>query len=89
MCKWGETKRLSILRPVGSVKMIDVDECIYDLISVLNLGGIFTAASCCGHGKRPGRIILESGRELFLAADYEEGTKIDKIFNNAGYEPIN
>lgn len=89
MCKWGETKVISILRPMGGIKDVDIDKCIVDLIQTLNAGGEFTAASCCGHGKRPGRIILESGRELFLASSYEEGTKIDKIFNNAGYKPIN
>ncbi len=38
----------------GRVQCIDF--CIHNIIAALNAGGVRTAASCCGHGKIPGRI---------------------------------
>jgi hypothetical protein len=42
------------------------DPCIADLIGALNLYGIETVASCCGHGNNEGRISLKDGRDLTL-----------------------
>jgi len=44
----------------------DVDLCIADIVAALNAANIRTTASCCGHGKMDGRILLEDGRELFV-----------------------
>ena len=41
-----------------------VDRCIARLGQSLNAGGVYTVASCCGHGKRPGSIVLLDGRTL-------------------------
>jgi hypothetical protein len=41
-----------------------IDACIRPLVAALNAGGIATLASCCGHGKRTGRVILQDGTEL-------------------------
>ena len=44
----------------------DVDICIADIVAALNAANIRTEASCCGHGKMTGNIILEDGRELMI-----------------------
>ena len=51
----------------GRVQCIDF--CIHQIVAALNAGGIRTLASCCGHGKMPGRIDLEDGRTLVVADD--------------------
>ena len=43
-----------------------IDFCIHKIIAALNAGGVRTLASCCGHGKIPGRIDLECGRVLII-----------------------
>ena len=45
-------------------RRVDIDFCIADIVAALNAAGIITVASCCGHGKMPGNIALEDGREL-------------------------
>jgi len=40
----------------------DVDLCIADIVAALNAANITTVASCCGHGKIDGNILLEDGR---------------------------
>lgn len=73
MCLHGETIRLEVPIPAGlshtgkarwDVKPIDA--CLAPIIAALNEGGILTAASCCGHGKGDGSIILHDGRELVI-----------------------
>ena len=82
MCKWGEQVIISIptkKNPHGGTR-ISIDRCMTDLIHALNDGGMFTVASCCGHEKMPGNIILEDGRELFIVSDYKEARRMEKIF---------
>jgi hypothetical protein len=43
-----------------------IDKCIVSIVSALNDAGIYTTASCCGHGKRDGSILLLDGRELTI-----------------------
>lgn len=43
-----------------------IDYCIHHIVAALNAGGIRTKASCCGHGKKDGRIDLEDGRILII-----------------------
>ena len=50
----------------GRVEGIDL--CIADLVAALNAANIPTVASCCGHGKIDGSIILEDGRWLTIQA---------------------
>jgi hypothetical protein len=59
---------------------VGVDPCISYLVHVLNQSGFATRASCCGHGQRPGSIILADGRELMIVPDYETGRRIDDLF---------
>ena len=43
-----------------------IDWCIHRIVAALNAGGVRTIASCCGHGKVPGRIDLEGGKVLAI-----------------------
>jgi hypothetical protein len=43
-----------------------VDACLADVVLALNKGGVATTASCCGHGKESGSILLRDGRELVV-----------------------
>ncbi len=63
----------------GKKKQINVDSCIAELISALNKAGIYTEASCCGHGIRPITVALTHGRWLIICND-EQRRKIDKAF---------
>ena len=44
-----------------------IDYCIADIVAALNAAGIETMASCCGHGKCPGDIILADGRNITVS----------------------
>ena len=44
----------------------DIDFCISDIVASLNASGIETVASCCGHGKDDGSILLDDGRILIV-----------------------
>jgi len=46
----------------GRVQGIDI--CISDIVAALNAANIATDASCCGHGKMMGSILLTDGRVL-------------------------
>lgn len=41
----------------GKVRGIDL--CVSHMVAALNAGGLATLASCCGHGERPGNIVLD------------------------------
>lgn len=56
------------------------DPCLVPLISALNAAGQKTIASCCGHRRRPAHIILADGREIIIARNRYEASKIDAIF---------
>lgn len=55
------------------------DPCIEPLVRVLNTGGLQTIASCCGHGKRPGKIAMADGRELFILPDFDAARRLDTL----------
>ena len=44
----------------------DIDYCIADIVAALVAANIITTASCCGHNKMDGNILLEDGRELTI-----------------------
>lgn len=48
---------------------VAIDECIAPIVDALNQAGALTVASCCGHGKQPGSIVLRDGRELTIAIE--------------------
>jgi len=91
MCEWGNTVEMGLTIPAhlshtgeARQKVVDIDSCIAPIVKALNDGGITTIACCCGHGKRPGNIILKGGRELIIAPDFETGRLVD-----AAFPPIN
>jgi len=77
MCKWGTTKSCRVHIPAhlsytgkNRIAYKAVDSCIVDIVRALNRTKLHTVASCCGHGKRQGNILLSDGRELII-----KGTK--------------
>ncbi len=71
MCQHGKTVECWVNLPAdlshtGKARWCwkPVDHCIVSIVRALNEGGVFTVASCCGHGKGPGSILLQDGREL-------------------------
>lgn len=66
MCRPGNTVLIK-----ANGQMRDVDFCIAPIVKALNESGITTIASCCGHDKPLGDIILADGRELIIAPRYE------------------
>lgn len=47
-------------------KDVKIDTCISDLVLALQSAAIDMRASCCGHGKIHGSILLQDGRELLI-----------------------
>lgn len=83
MCEWGTDIVLRVPIPAylshtGEFHWDNkgIDACIAPLVQALNDAGIYTANSCCGHGKRPGQIILHDGRVLIVAATFDEANRI-------------
>ena len=76
MCKQGDMRLVTVDRGY----QVSVDSCIAELVQKLNDAGIDTSACCCGHGKKPGNIILRDGRELFIAANYEQAREFSNKF---------
>lgn len=48
----------------GRLQSIDI--CIASIVAALNACNITTVASCCGHGKIDGSIMLEDGGEIII-----------------------
>lgn len=68
---------------------VEVDTSIAPIVAALNAAGAETAASCSGHGFRPGNIALRDGREIIIARNFTEGRRIDRLFPiGADAEPI-
>lgn len=75
MCEWNNT----VIIEIDGVPR-DIDRCIAGVVRALNATGLRTVASCCGHGKQPGSIVLADGREIRIFAKYEDARKVDKLF---------
>ncbi len=80
MCEWdgGDYTNTTIIFLSGRTR--NIDKCLVPLIKALNYAGMVTVASCCGHGKRPGSVILADGRELLICPDQKTARKMDKMF---------
>lgn len=65
-------------------RRIDVDICIADIVAALNAANITTVASCCGHGKMFGNILLEDERMITISEieRNDEGIVKEIIFND-------
>lgn len=76
MCEWGTDTILYVPIPAhlshtGAFHWgyKGVDSCIAPLVQALNDAGIYTANSCCGHGRSEGTIHLHDGRVLRIESD--------------------
>lgn len=83
MCEHGNVIQLYLPFCKRAAGAVGVDSCIAPLVLALNSSGFFTLASCCGHGNRPGSIVLQDGRELIIMPDIETARKIDHLFPNS------
>jgi hypothetical protein len=63
-----------------------IDACIADIVGVLNMNGVPTDGSCCGHGEEPGSILLTDGRELRV--HFPEGYEYEHKRPLAGEELV-
>ena len=70
MCSWGDTVPVCVLidaslSHTGQAywKTVGIDRCIAPAVDMLQRAGHNMLASCCGHGKVPGRIDLVIGQE--------------------------
>lgn len=50
----------------GGRSAVWCDPCLADIVQALNDAGIPTVASCCGHGRQDGSVVLADGRELMV-----------------------
>lgn len=77
-----EAKMVVLRRAQDGTPTVWCDPCIASLVEALNVVGLKTIASCCGHGRRPSNVILADGREIIVARSFEEARKIDAMFPN-------
>lgn len=75
-----------IRRDANGTPTVWCDPCIAPLIEALNAAGIATVASCCGHGHRPGFIMLADGRDLIVCRSHDEARIMERAWpvNNCG-----
>jgi hypothetical protein len=78
MCKWGTDILLLVPIPAelsysGEFRWDykGIDSCIAPIVQALNDAGIYTAQSCCGHGKGNGEILLHDGRIITILQKLE------------------
>lgn len=87
MCEHGDTVDLLVLVPgylaaegVDTWKVKEIDRCIAPIVKALNDASVHTVASCCGHGKTHGSIVLADDRDLrihpFDTVHYTRGASI-------------
>jgi hypothetical protein len=79
MCKWGTDVLVRVKIPAdlshtGATywREMGIDACIAPLVKALQAGGIDMRGSCCGHGKGPGNIHLQDGRQLVVYPDGDD-----------------
>ena len=67
MCDHGITRTTKVKNKLnGSIYSASIDSCIAPIISTLQKIGVITVASCCGHGKWHGHILLLDGRLIVI-----------------------
>lgn len=91
MCKWGTETLLEVTIPAelshtgqARQKVVGIDSCIAPIVKALNDAGVTTVACCCGHGKAPGSIILADGREILIAANWDDAREMCDVFDIHG-----
>lgn len=76
MCKQGTEKPIKL----SDGKIKSCDECIQPIVQLFNDYGLQTTASCCGHKKQNGSIILKDGREILIIENYDDARMIEGLF---------
>jgi hypothetical protein len=73
MCRHGDEVILRVPIPAylshtGELRWDEkgIDRCIAPIVQALNEAGIYTSSSCCGHGERPGNILLHDYRIILI-----------------------
>lgn len=73
MCKWGNDVLVKVKIPAELSHTHEaywgkkaIDKCIASIVKALTEAGIYTAGSCCGHGKDNGYIALHDKRVLII-----------------------
>lgn len=61
-----------------------IDGCIAPIVKALNDAGIYTASSCCGHGKVDGEILLHDGRVVIIKSKVFEATMAEGLKSPLG-----
>jgi len=62
-------------------RVVYVDYCIARLVAALEAGGFRPVASCCGHGKMPGSVLLEDRTNVVMLTD-EQADETLKRYRN-------
>lgn len=62
-----------------------IDFCIADIVAALNAANIATDASCCGHGKRLGTVILDDGRWILVTRDRDHFQAVANALSDGGF----
>lgn len=82
MCNWGDSVTLWVPTPAelsynGKFRwdLKNIDRCIASIVDALNISGVYTSQSCCGHGKGNGIITLHDGRKLVILSPNMDPTK--------------
>lgn len=75
-----EDAMVVLRRHPGGTPAVWCDPEIADVVQALNAGSVSTVASCSGHGVRPGNVALADGRELIVAADWNEAREVEAAF---------
>jgi len=71
MCEWGN---------IELINGINIDKCIVSIVKGLHHANLKTIASCCGHGKQPGSVVLDDGREILIFSEYEDARMVCNLF---------
>lgn len=79
MCEWGTYDEVEVtiqahLSYTGKTRKAvkKIDKCIASIVRALENGDVYMLASCCGHGKGEGSILLHDGRELIIKGEFRE-----------------
>jgi hypothetical protein len=74
-----ESQMVTLRRDAEGKPIVWCDREIADIVDALNTGTLSTGASCSGHGFRPGFVLLDDGRWLFIATEAQRHV-IDAAF---------
>ncbi len=85
MCKWGDTVPVRLKIEAQHSKTgkerydyVHIDRCIAPMVEKLQKAGLEPVASCCGHNRAMGDILLKSGKVLIICHDADSWLWINK-----------